>query len=440
MLTRTVLASAIDCRGTSGHATGDEETTNEFLDYCVATGNPTAGGANMHATQKDEREVGEGLPNPLLNPMINPLLGKNLGRWANVYYTTPAEKREQAVLELLRELESARKPQREDKASVATEKQNIVQTESQKEALICPACLHGIVAHQHFCDLYGVELKTGKNSDPAQQVTAPAPQPSPPTIERRVEDWQGRSEKDLVESGTAHDKSQSWKYVAFVIITFTAIGFYWLWQIHSQTAEPQSAHRIDRDNPAISKPVTTQLQSNAASGERKTVMRASAQLASDLSKRSKPSAGKPFGCREDHLGNCSVAEVYNRTMMLSNTIDAVFIDYNRRVTQLRMDAKAHENDSAKQRQERLRQGNYSAQLWEDLRLRSYLSNQKNDALRYRTELLRRCGGRRSQNSKLLGAYKNPRLCLEMHFVAEDLRRLAAKLQRSEIPPPVLPPS
>ncbi|MFZ3377772.1 MAG: hypothetical protein WA183_19670, partial [Chthoniobacterales bacterium] len=155
-------------------ATGDEETTNEFLDYCVATGNPTADGANMHATQKNEREVGEGLPNPLLNPMINPLLGKNLGRWANVYYTTPVEKREQAVLDLLRELESARKPQREDTA-----------------------------AHQDFCDLYGVELKTGKNSNPAQQVTAPAPQLPPPTIERRVEDWQWPSEKDLVESGTA---------------------------------------------------------------------------------------------------------------------------------------------------------------------------------------------------------------------------------------------
>ena len=365
----------------------------------------------MHATQKNEHEVGEGLPNPLLNPMINPLLGKNLGRWANVYYTTPVEKREQAVLDLLRELESARKPQREDTA-----------------------------AHQDFCDLYGVELKTGKNSNPAQQVTAPAPQLPPPTIERRVEDCQWPSEKDLVESGTAHDKSQSWKYVAFVIITFTAIGFYWLWQIHSQTVEPQSAHRIDRDNLAISKPVTTQLQFDAASGERETVTRASSQSASDSSKRPKPAAGKPFGCRQDHLGNCSVAEVYNKTMILANTIDAAFIDYNRRVTQLRMDVKAHENDSAKQKQERLKQGNYSAQLWEDLRLRSYLSNQKNDALRYRTELLRRCGGRRSQNSKLLGAYKNPRLCLEMHFVAEDLRRLAAKLQRSEIPPPVLPPS
>ena len=83
----------------------------------------------MHATQKNEREVGEGLPNPLLNPMINPLLGKNLGRWANVYYTTPVEKREQAVLDLLRELESARKPQREDTLSAAIYKKDLCRRE-----------------------------------------------------------------------------------------------------------------------------------------------------------------------------------------------------------------------------------------------------------------------------------------------------------------------
>ena len=40
-----------------------------------------------------------------LNPLQNPTLGKNLGRWAQVYFTNPPEKREQAVVELLRELE-----------------------------------------------------------------------------------------------------------------------------------------------------------------------------------------------------------------------------------------------------------------------------------------------------------------------------------------------
>ena len=42
---------------------------------------------------------------PQLNPMMNPVLGRNLGRWAEVYFTTPVEQREQAVTELLHELE-----------------------------------------------------------------------------------------------------------------------------------------------------------------------------------------------------------------------------------------------------------------------------------------------------------------------------------------------
>jgi hypothetical protein len=46
------------------------------------------------------------LPDPELNPLLNPLLGAHMGRWAEVYFTNPPEKREEAVAELLRELES----------------------------------------------------------------------------------------------------------------------------------------------------------------------------------------------------------------------------------------------------------------------------------------------------------------------------------------------
>jgi TPR repeat protein len=51
---------------------------------------------------EDERA----LPRPELNPLVNPLLADNMGRWAEVYFTSPPEKREEAVLELLRELEA----------------------------------------------------------------------------------------------------------------------------------------------------------------------------------------------------------------------------------------------------------------------------------------------------------------------------------------------
>ena len=45
------------------------------------------------------------IPKPELNPMTNPVLGRHLGRWAEAYFTTPIEQREQAVIELLHQLE-----------------------------------------------------------------------------------------------------------------------------------------------------------------------------------------------------------------------------------------------------------------------------------------------------------------------------------------------
>jgi hypothetical protein len=45
------------------------------------------------------------LPRAELNPMLNPVLGQNMGRWAEAYFTAPPEKREEAVQELLREIE-----------------------------------------------------------------------------------------------------------------------------------------------------------------------------------------------------------------------------------------------------------------------------------------------------------------------------------------------
>ncbi len=60
------------------------------------------------APPNEEFESAHVLPRPELNPLVNPLLADNMGRWAEVYFTAPADKREEAVLELLRELEAER--------------------------------------------------------------------------------------------------------------------------------------------------------------------------------------------------------------------------------------------------------------------------------------------------------------------------------------------
>jgi hypothetical protein len=57
------------------------------------------------AQTNNESKTGT-LPDAELNPLLNPLLAANMGRWAEVYFTNPPERRAQAVAELLRELES----------------------------------------------------------------------------------------------------------------------------------------------------------------------------------------------------------------------------------------------------------------------------------------------------------------------------------------------
>ena len=122
-------------------------------------------------------------------------------------------------------------------------------------------------------------------------------------------------------------------------------------------------------------------------------------------------------------------------MILADTIDALFIDYDKQVMHLLKDARVHQGDSGQKQQERFRQGNHSAQLWERLRLSLYMSNYQKDALKYRAALLRRAVKPGLDNGGFLNTYKNPQLCLELHYVAEDLRRLAVHLPGPGFPNP-----
>lgn len=56
--------------------------------------------------QTEQSEEPSTLPPPELNPLLNPLLAENMGRWAQAYFTSPPEKRDQAIQELLLELEA----------------------------------------------------------------------------------------------------------------------------------------------------------------------------------------------------------------------------------------------------------------------------------------------------------------------------------------------
>lgn len=129
------------------------------------------------------------LPEQELNPLLNPLLGAHMGRWAEVYFTSPPEKRAQAVSDLVRELTNqstvrSGQPEAEDpprtrwpvreRATFDQETQerdelpvprfieppepSLIPQEPAEESLVCDSCGHRNAAEQRFCSMCGRPL------------------------------------------------------------------------------------------------------------------------------------------------------------------------------------------------------------------------------------------------------------------------------------------
>jgi hypothetical protein len=100
--------------------------------------------------QPDHSDGPNTLPAAELNPLLNPVLGQNMGRWAEVYFTSPPEKREQAVLELLRELR-AENPELEGSVVSAAP----LVAEAQQPSIVCRECGRENPASHRFCGMCG---------------------------------------------------------------------------------------------------------------------------------------------------------------------------------------------------------------------------------------------------------------------------------------------
>ena len=108
------------------------------------------------------------MPPPELNPLLNPLLADNMGRWAQVYFTSPPEKREHAVQDLLRELEAEKSGHAEGEVATSTsieqrQPEPAVSPASQapdaQPTLVrCHACGRKNFSSQKFCGMCGTHL------------------------------------------------------------------------------------------------------------------------------------------------------------------------------------------------------------------------------------------------------------------------------------------
>jgi hypothetical protein len=114
-------------------------------------------GEHYLPSETDHSEQSNPLPSPELNPLLNPLLGENMSRWAEVYFTSPPERREQAVLELLHELQGANlNPGSAATAAAAAPESELEPASDLPQAMVrCDACGRENPPTHRFCGMCG---------------------------------------------------------------------------------------------------------------------------------------------------------------------------------------------------------------------------------------------------------------------------------------------
>ena len=184
-----------------------------------------------------------------LNPLQNPTLGRNLGRWAQVYFTNPPEKREQAVVELLRELETG----------VSSPSGSGVRR-MENYGPVCPVCQRDSEPGQKFCGVCGAPLAIPSEAGKHERAFLGNPVPSFTPVSPQG-DAQWLRDKAFAGFDIDTPKRQAWKYLVPVIVVVVAGLGYLGWsarydraQAPKPTAAAHSEATIDSNKPGPDKP------------------------------------------------------------------------------------------------------------------------------------------------------------------------------------------
>ena len=180
------------------------------------------------------------LPDPELNPLMNPTLGKNLGRWAQVYFTSPPETRTQAVEELLRELNGE-----ENKVNVSNDEEGKPLTNRDSagnDVLLCPRCHESNSPQQKFCGVCGSPLDAVSQHVPLRDATGTHHQPAPfeSSQSTRGEDIDWLRDRSLgLESEPEGPSRKTWAFAAVALVLVLGGAAYLQFAPHP--ASPPSA-------------------------------------------------------------------------------------------------------------------------------------------------------------------------------------------------------
>jgi hypothetical protein len=223
-----------------------------------------------------------------------------MGRWAQVYFTSPADHREQAVEKLLQDLKAESNGQKPAAPTTIPEpdrEPSVPESKTEPELrieslgkgdteipevprqlspnsdalpgpaggtediVVCPGCHHKNAAEQRFCGVCGIALSqevTLEKFDPVPDLATPASTHT----EDAESDWRWLRERSLssyqVDTQT---KSHSRLWIAVVVLLVIAAGGYLLWQNRARPAhEPlaiASSAPGPSSAPAVDLPIAT---------------------------------------------------------------------------------------------------------------------------------------------------------------------------------------
>ena len=241
------------------------------------------------STKTDHPDGPSILPEPELNPLLNPLLGQHMGRWAEVYFTSPPEKREQAVTELLHELQagnpspegaalSSSTPVRRELREPLFEHVSEI-PEVSSTLVRCHACGQENPASHRFCGMCGspvvaqtdeIELPNedrrrsapvSEQNDEARFVRSEEAAYEPVISNNELSLFQGgreagyRSDQNDIENELFSYPSASRSYRVYIGIALATVMFalaYMAWRSAQATA--QTSHVEPQAPPAVTQP------------------------------------------------------------------------------------------------------------------------------------------------------------------------------------------
>jgi hypothetical protein len=202
-------------------------------------------------------EDGTALPKPDLSPLTNPTLGRNLGKWAQVYFTNPPETRNVALSELLRELEGTGGPDQAQKETFQPPRNGDVARASAADTLessartgtfSCPQCARNNAPDQLFCGHCGFPLRARATglSTATKPTDGGAVQTSPLATSRMSDaqhtDLQWLRERSLASFRNRDTASHSFRSLLIIVLILGFAGlFYHYWQAPAATPSRGSA-------------------------------------------------------------------------------------------------------------------------------------------------------------------------------------------------------